>query len=84
MQPRAPIEVGRYILADLLGSGGGAVKDTLPPRASVYCGTEDIDSLRQALQLLILDEGRRRDMSAAARISAAAAAVFPCALNPPS
>lgn len=55
----------------VIGSGGGAVKDTLPPRASVYCGTEDIDSLRQALQLLILDEGRRRDMSAAARISAA-------------
>lgn len=72
----------------VIGSGGGAVADTLPDGAAIYCGTEDTARLRGALELLITDERKRLDMAAAARAAAAnlpdwndAAAKFATALN---
>ncbi|WP_420335497.1 glycosyltransferase family 4 protein [Roseibium sp.] len=55
----------------VIGSGGGAVADTLPKGAAIYCGTEDTEKLRSALKLLITDERKRLDMAAAARAAAA-------------
>lgn len=72
----------------VIGSGGGAVADTLPDGAAIYCGTEDTEKLRNALNMLMTDERKRLDMAAAARAAAAdlpdwtdAAAKFAAALN---
>jgi len=72
----------------VIGSGGGAVADTLPEGAAIYCGTEDTEKLRSALNLLMTDEHKRLDMAKAARAAAAdlpdwkdAAAKFAAALN---
>jgi len=54
----------------VIGSGGGAVRDTLPEGAAVYCGTEDVVALREALELLISDPGKRLEMAEAARVAA--------------
>ncbi|WP_434053755.1 MAG: glycosyltransferase family 4 protein [Roseibium sp.] len=56
----------------VIGSGGGAVADTLPDGAAIYCGTEDTGKLRSALKLLMTNESKRLDMSAAARRAAEA------------
>lgn len=55
----------------VIGSGGGAVKDTLPPGASIYCGTEDVEQLRSSLERMIGDPAQRREFAAAARLAAA-------------
>ncbi|MEM8703691.1 MAG: glycosyltransferase family 4 protein [Pseudomonadota bacterium] len=72
----------------VIGSGGGAVADTLPEGAAIYCGTEDTKRLRNALKLLMTDERKRLDMAAHARVAAQnlpdwkdAAAMFAAALN---
>lgn len=72
----------------VIGSGGGAVADTLPDGAAIYCGTEDVGKLRSALNLLMTDEHKRLDMAAAARAAAGrlpdwkdAAAEFASALD---
>lgn len=54
----------------VIGSGAGAVKDTLPADASVYCGIEDVDRLKNALRTLIGDPKARQAMGQAARIAA--------------
>lgn len=51
----------------VIGSGAGAVKDTLPQGAAIYCGTEDTGRLRNALEDLISDEAKRLAMAKAAR-----------------
>ncbi|POF34303.1 glycosyltransferase family 4 protein [Roseibium marinum] len=56
----------------VIGSGDGAVRDTLPQGASLYCGVEDVGALREALELLITDAATRSQMAAAARIAAEA------------
>ncbi|WP_421981278.1 glycosyltransferase family 4 protein [Roseibium sp.] len=56
----------------VIGSGGGAVADTLPDGAAIYCGTEDIGKLSAALKSLLSDERARLDMAAAARRAAEA------------
>ncbi|MCV0425738.1 MAG: glycosyltransferase family 4 protein [Roseibium sp.] len=54
----------------VIGSGAGAVKDTLPDEAAIYCGTEDVARLRNALQLLISDSRTRSKMTEAAKKAA--------------
>ncbi len=54
----------------VIGSGGGAVRDTLPQDAAIYCGIEDMNRLRNALEQLISDGGKRRAMARAARTAA--------------
>ncbi|TYC67382.1 glycosyltransferase family 4 protein [Stappia sp. BW2] len=54
----------------VIGSGGGAVKETLPEGAAIYCGVEDVDALRRALEALISDQGARDRLSAEARKAA--------------
>lgn len=56
----------------VIGSGAGAVEETLPPDAALYCGTEDTDRLRQALALLIGNKDQRTNMAEAAWKAAAA------------
>lgn len=55
----------------VIGSGGGAVTDTLPEGASIYCGIEDVEQLRSALERLIGDPALRREFAAAAGQAAA-------------
>lgn len=55
----------------VVGSGGGAVRDTLPPKASIYCGIEDTGRLHRALDLLIRNQDKRTEMAVAARDAAA-------------
>ncbi len=50
----------------VIGSGGGAVRETLPQGAAIYCGTEDVAALETALSLLISEPGQRAEMAAAA------------------
>ncbi|ASP35821.1 glycosyltransferase family 4 protein [Labrenzia sp. VG12] len=54
----------------VIGSGGGAVRDTLPDGASIYCGTEDVAALGEALERLIFDASERGRLEQAARIAA--------------
>jgi glycosyltransferase involved in cell wall biosynthesis len=54
----------------VIGSGGGAVKDTLPDGASIHCGVEDVEQLRSALELLIENPAVREKMATAARSAA--------------
>ncbi len=54
----------------VIGSGGGAVKETLPEKAAIYCGVEDVDALRDALETLISDREKRAELSAEARKAA--------------
>jgi glycosyltransferase involved in cell wall biosynthesis len=54
----------------VIGSGGGAVRNTLPKEASIYCKTEDIAELREALNLLIVDTGKRGSLASAALLAA--------------
>lgn len=55
----------------VIGSGAGAVKDTLPEGAAVYCGVEDIDRLKTALERLISDPQARQKLASAAHQAAA-------------
>lgn len=55
----------------VIGSGGGAVRDTLPHEAALYCGIEDVSALQDALKVLITDPARRAEMAGAARAAAA-------------
>lgn len=54
----------------VIGSGGGAVRETLPEGAALYCGTEDVAALRKALERLIRDPDQRAALAAAARLAA--------------
>ncbi|PVB60681.1 glycosyltransferase family 4 protein [Labrenzia sp. 011] len=54
----------------VIGSGGGAVRETLPDGAAIYCGIENVPALREALELLIGDAGARARMAQAARTAA--------------
>jgi len=54
----------------VIGSGGGAVRETLPEGAALYCGTEDVAALRSALERLIMNADERADFEAAARAAA--------------
>ena len=54
----------------VIGSGGGAVRDTLPDGASIYCGTEDVGALYTALDRLVLDAGEWQALEQAAQVAA--------------
>lgn len=56
----------------VIGSGGGAVRQTLPEKAAIYCPPDDIASIRAALELLLSDPARRDKLGNAARRSAEA------------
>ncbi|MET1413485.1 glycosyltransferase family 4 protein [Roseibium sp. HPY-6] len=56
----------------VIGSGGGAVEDTLPQEAAIYCGIEDTGRLKSALKLLLSDATARHDIAQAAEKAAAA------------
>lgn len=54
----------------VIGSGGGAVRDTLPEGAARYCGVEDVIALKSALRELIVSPQTRQELGAAARTAA--------------
>ncbi|MCK7615551.1 glycosyltransferase family 4 protein [Roseibium sediminicola] len=54
----------------VIGSGGGAVRDTLPEGAALYCGTENVGALRKALERLICHPQERAKFEKAARVAA--------------
>ncbi|WP_298964997.1 glycosyltransferase family 4 protein [uncultured Roseibium sp.] len=54
----------------VIGSGGGAVRDTLPQGAALYCPPEDVASLQSALESLITDRDLRQALSIGARQAA--------------
>ncbi|WFE89391.1 glycosyltransferase family 4 protein [Roseibium porphyridii] len=54
----------------VIGSGGGAVRDTLPQGAALYCPPDDITSLQSALESLITDRDLRQKLSVGARQAA--------------
>lgn len=56
----------------VIGSGGGAVRETLPEYAAIYCGTGNVEALQEALKLVICDQAKRARMTDAARIAAEA------------
>lgn len=56
----------------VIGSGGGAVRETLPEGAALYCGVEDMGRLTAALKLLISDTQARTAFATAARQAAEA------------
>ncbi|MEM5581345.1 glycosyltransferase family 4 protein [Roseibium sp. AS2] len=56
----------------VIGSGGGAVRETLPEGAALYCGTEDVAALRAALQRLLTSPEERASLGDAARSAARA------------
>jgi len=56
----------------VIGSGGGAVRETLPEAAAIYCGTEDVDALEIALRRLISDPGERLLFARSAQSASAA------------
>jgi glycosyltransferase involved in cell wall biosynthesis len=51
----------------VIGSGAGAVRETLSQGGAIYCGVEDIAALQEALEGLLGDPGARRSLSSAAR-----------------
>ena len=54
----------------VIGSGGGAVRDTLPEGAAIYCGAENVKALRDALHRLITKPEERSKLAAAAKAAA--------------
>jgi len=54
----------------VIGSGGGAVRETLPQGAAIYCETENVLALRAALARLTSDPEERSRLASAARIAA--------------
>jgi glycosyltransferase involved in cell wall biosynthesis len=56
----------------VIGSGGGAVRDTLPEGVAVYCPTGDVAALRKALQRLLASAEERARLGEAARSAARA------------
>jgi glycosyltransferase involved in cell wall biosynthesis len=54
----------------VIGSGGGAVRETLPEGAAIYCPVEDVAALHAALDRLVSDPGERSRLAAAARSAA--------------
>jgi len=50
----------------VIGSGGGAVRETLPKGAAIYCPTEDVDALEVALRRLIASPAERLSLAASA------------------
>jgi len=54
----------------VIGSGGGAVRETLPEGAAIYCGNEDVAALREALDRMVFDAGTRAAFEEAARAAA--------------
>ncbi|EFO33024.1 glycosyl transferase, group 1 [Roseibium sp. TrichSKD4] len=72
----------------VIGSGGGAVRQTLPEGASLYCETESVVQLTEALKRLIMFPQERMHFAQAAREAAntlptwaAAAKLFASALG---
>ena len=51
----------------VIGSGSGAVEETLSGGAAIYCGEEDIASLQDALTLLISNPRQRAGLAEKAR-----------------
>jgi glycosyltransferase involved in cell wall biosynthesis len=56
----------------VIGSGGGAVRDTLPEGAAIYCGTGDVAALRAGLERLMGQPEERARYETAARQAAGA------------
>lgn len=56
----------------VVGSGGGAVRQTLPEGAALYCPPDDVAAVRNALGLLLSDPARRDALAGAARNAAEA------------
>lgn len=54
----------------VIGSGGGAVRQTLPEGASLYCETESVVQLTEALKRLIMSPQERMNFAQAAREAA--------------
>ncbi|MEP4769373.1 MAG: glycosyltransferase family 4 protein [Roseibium sp.] len=54
----------------VIGSGAGAVEGTLASGAGLYCGIEDVDALREALDLLMSDPEKRSILARLARDTA--------------
>jgi len=54
----------------VIGSGGGAVRQTLPEGASLYCETESVVHLTEALKRLIMSPQERMNFAQAAREAA--------------
>lgn len=54
----------------VIGSGDGAVADTLPKEAAIYCGTEDIEALHAALRRLLTEPAARNQLARGARDAA--------------
>lgn len=54
----------------VVGSGGGAVRDTLPEDAARYCGVEDVTALKSALRDLMASPQTRHEFGVAARAAA--------------
>ena len=61
----------------VIGSGEGAVRETLPEGAAIYCGVEDVGRLTSALKRLIEDGDARTAFAAAARQTADALPTWP-------
>ncbi|MEP3046786.1 MAG: glycosyltransferase family 4 protein [Roseibium sp.] len=54
----------------VIGSGAGAVEQTLASGAALYCGVEDVDAVRTALHKLMSDPERRGYLADSARKAA--------------
>ncbi|WP_346900490.1 glycosyltransferase family 4 protein [uncultured Roseibium sp.] len=65
----------------VIGSGEGAVRETLPEGAAIYCGVEDVGRLTSALKRLIEDGDARTAFAAAARQAADALPTWPDAVR---
>ncbi|WP_209011993.1 glycosyltransferase family 4 protein [Roseibium aggregatum] len=65
----------------VIGSGGGAVRETLPQGAALYCGVEDVGRLTAALKRLISDRDERKAFAEAARQAAGALPTWQDAVN---
>ncbi|WP_420412330.1 glycosyltransferase family 4 protein [Roseibium sp.] len=54
----------------VIGSGAGAVVDTLSDGGALYCGVEDVPALKAALERLLTDPGARQKLAQEAQVAA--------------
>lgn len=54
----------------VIGSGAGAVAETLSGEGAIYCGVEDVPALRRALERVISSASERETLARAARKTA--------------